>query len=537
MSDSGPDQTRLDAIVVGAGFAGLYALYRLRGLGLTARVLEKGAGIGGTWYWNRYPGARCDVESLQYSYSFSDEVQQEWHWSERFASQGEILRYIDFVADKFDLRRDVDLNTAVRAAVFDEDRARWTVETEDGRGLDCRYVIFATGVLSVPIEPSIPGLADFRGKVYRTSRWPEEKIDFTGRRVAVVGTGSSGIQVIPVVAQQAEHLYVLQRTPNYSLPGYNAPMDPEFERDWKAHYAERRQQAVQTRNNNLFRPGTVPGKDTPPEQREREFEERWKVGGLGFTYAYPDLTLDPEVNAHASDFVRRKIAAKIDDPQVAARLLPTDYGIGGRRLCVDNGYYETFNRKNVTLVDLREEPLVTMRDHGFVTRSGDFAIDDLVLATGFDAFTGALARIDIRGRGNLSLKEKWSDGPANYLGLTVAGFPNMFILAGPGSPSVLSNMVISIEQHVDWLADCLGYLQSHGHRSIEARPDEEAKWVDHLIELAQKTLIYKTKSWYTGANVDGKENSYFMYMGGTHNYVREITTAGPASNYASFIVT
>jgi cyclohexanone monooxygenase len=536
MSDSRPDQTSFDAIVVGAGFAGLYTLYRLRGLGLTARVLEKGAEIGGTWYWNRYPGARCDVESLQYSYSFSDDVQQEWHWSERFAGQPEILRYINFVADKFDLKRDIDLNTAVRTAVFEEDHGRWVVETEDGQQLDCRYVIFATGVLSAPVEPAIPGLSDFRGKVYRTSMWPKEKIDFTGRRVAVVGTGSSGIQVVPVVAQQAERLYVLQRTPNYSVPGYNAPMDPDFEREWKAHYRERRQQAAQTRNNNLFRPGTVAGKDTPPEQREHEFEERWKVGGLGFTYAYPDLTLDAEVNAHASDFVRRKIAAKIADPQVAERLLPTDYGIGGRRLCVDNGYYETFNRKNVTLVDLREQPMVTMREHGFVTQGAYYAIDDLVLATGFDAFTGALSRIDIRGRRNMSLKEKWSDGPANYLGLTVAGFPNMFMLAGPGSPSVLSNMVISIEQHVDWLADCLGHLQSHGHSLIEARPDEEAKWVEHLIALARKTLIYRTKSWYTGSNVTGKDNSYFMYMGGTNNYVREIAEAGNLSSYSGFLL-
>ncbi|MEX0409554.1 NAD(P)/FAD-dependent oxidoreductase [Aquibium sp. LZ166] len=536
MSDSRSEHTSFDAIVVGAGFAGLYTLYRLRELGFSARVLERGSQIGGTWYWNRYPGARCDVESLQYSYSFSDEVQQEWHWTERFASQPEILRYIDFVAEKFDLKRDIELNAGVKSAVFDETRERWTVTTEDGRQMDCRYVIFATGVLSVPVEPSIPGLDAFQGKVYRTSKWPEAAVDFAGRRVAVVGTGSSGIQVVPAVAQQAERLFVLQRTPNYSVPGYNAPMDPDFERDWKANYREHRQQAAATRNNNLFRPGTAAGRDTPPEEREREFEERWKTGGLGFTYAYPDLTLDEEVNRHASDFVRRKIAGKINDPEVAARLVPTEYGIGGRRLCVDNGYYETFNRENVTLVDLREQPLVSMTEHGFRTQAADYAIDDLVLATGFDAFTGALVRIDIRGRGGLPLKQKWSDGPANYLGLTVAGFPNMFMLAGPGSPSVLSNMVISIEQHVDWLAACLGYLKSRDNASIEARPEEEAKWVDHLISLAQKTLIFRTKSWYTGANVSGKDNSYFMYMGGTNNYVREITAAADASDYGGFII-
>ena len=281
MSDSRSEHTSFDAIVVGAGFAGLYTLYRLRELGFSARVLERGSQIGGTWYWNRYPGARCDVESLQYSYSFSDEVQQEWHWTERFASQPEILRYIDFVAEKFDLKRDIELNAGVKSAVFDETRERWTVTTEDGRQMDCRYVIFATGVLSVPVEPSIPGLDAFQGKVYRTSKWPEAAVDFAGRRVAVVGTGSSGIQVVPAVAQQAERLFVLQRTPNYSVPGYNAPMDPDFERDWKANYREHRQQAAATRNNNLFRPGTAAGRDTPPEEREREFE---RFGGGGTSH-------------------------------------------------------------------------------------------------------------------------------------------------------------------------------------------------------------------------------------------------------------
>jgi len=525
----------VDALVVGAGFAGLYALHRLRGLGLSARILEKAPELGGTWYWNCYPGARCDVESLQYSFSFSDEIQQEWSWSERFASQGEILRYLNFVADRLDLRHDIIVDCHIGAANFDEAAARWTLEDGNGRRFAARFLIFATGVLSAPIEPVIPGLSKFQGRVLRTSTWPREPIEFTGRRVAVVGTGSSGTQAIPEIAVAAKQLYVLQRTPNYAIPGRNRPMEPGFEREWKTRYREHREAALQTRNNNLFDAGVTPGRELSFEEREREFEKRWQRGGLAFTYGFPDTTLDPDVNRQASDFVRRKIAERVRDPAVAARLTPSDYGIGGRRLCVENGYYETFNRDNVTLVDLREEPLRTMTAGGFATAAREYAIDDLVLATGFDAFTGALARIDIRGRGGASLADKWCDGPDNYLGLMVAGFPNMFMVTGPGSPSVLSNVVISIEQHIDWIADCLRHLAETGLRTIEPRPEAEAEWVAHLAELAGRTLIYRTKSWYTGANVEGKPNRPFMYMGGTDRYVREIAEAGPGAGYPGFI--
>jgi cyclohexanone monooxygenase len=525
-----------DVAIVGAGFAGLYALHRLRELGLSIRVLERGGDIGGTWYWNRYPGARCDVESLQYSYSFSDDIQQTWNWSERFAGQSELLRYIHFVADGLALKRDIDLETLVVSAIYDDVRQRWVLATEGGRSLEVRFVIFATGCLSTPTEPQITGLELFEGHLYRTSLWPREPVDFTGRRVAVVGTGSSGIQAIPIIAEQAARLYVLQRTPNYSIPGYNASMDPDFQSERKANYGERRRQQMQTRNYNFVNAGTKPGASVSYEEREREFEARWRVGGLGFTYAYTDITSNPEVNAHASHFVRRKIAEKIVDPKVAARLLPTEYGIGGRRLCVDNGYYETFNRENVTLVDLRREPLVTMAPGGFKTAESEYSVDDLVLATGFDAFTGALARIDILGRNGLSLSEKWADGPANYLGLSVAGFPNMFIITGPGSPSVLSNMVMSIERHVNWISACIGDLLAAGHGTIEAKPDFEDSWVRHIGAIAEATLIYRTKSWYTGANVSGKKNGYFMYMGGTLHYMKELSRAGRETNYEGFRV-
>jgi cyclohexanone monooxygenase len=523
-----------DALIVGAGFAGLYALYRMRAMGLSALVIEQGGGIGGTWYWNRYPGARCDVESLQYSYSFSDDVQQEWNWTERFASQGEILKYINFVADKFDLTRDIEFNTRVVSAKYVEDNSDWQLETDKGETFRSRFLIFATGCLSVPIEPELAGLDHFEGKILRTSQWPHQPVDFSGQRVAVVGTGSSGVQTIPAVAQEAKHLYVLQRTPNYTVPGHNRPMQPEFENEWKAHYQERRLEALATRSNNLFNAGIVPGREVSWEEREREFESRWQTGGLGFAYAYPDLTSDPEVNKHASDFVRRKILEKVRNPEVAASLTPTDYSIGGRRLCVDNGYYETFNRDNVTLVDLRKKPFVTMTKHGFKVEGAEYEIDALILATGFDAITGALARVDIRGRDGLALRDKWADGPSAYLGLAVAGFPNMFTITGPGSPSVLSNMVVSVEIHVNWIAECIDFVRRNGKSTIEAKEAFEQQWVERVAAFAGVTLISKTKSWYTGANVPGKTSKVPLYMNGAHNYKKEIEMAGPSSSYGGF---
>jgi cyclohexanone monooxygenase len=516
-------ETRLDVIVIGAGFAGLYALHRLRGDGYSVRVLEAGGSIGGTWYWNRYPGARCDVESMQYSFSFSDEIQREWKWSQIYAPQPEILSYINFVADKLDLRRDIQLETRVVAATFDEQSQTWKVRTEAGEAFEAPFCVMATGCLSVPIVPSFPGLESFEGEVYRTSDWPHEGVQLKGKRVGLIGTGSSGIQVTPVLAEQAEHLYVFQRTPNYSLPALNRPMDDEYEQGWKQNYPERRKAALATRNNMLTDFGTVPGSSVSYEVREREFERRWtKVGGFGFMHAYPDTMIDPAVNAHASEFVKKKIAAMVHDPEVAKKLMPSDYGIGGKRICVDTAYFETFNRKNVTLIDVKRDPIRSLNQSGLSTQSQSFELDTVVLAIGFDAMTGALLKIDISGRDGVKLRDHWAEGPKTYLGMAISGFPNMFIITGPGSPSVFTNMVASIEQHVDWIAACLAHLKHKRFSAIEALHDAEAKWVSHVNEVANATMMPTANSWYVGANIPGKPRIFMPYIGGAAVYKKVI---------------
>jgi cyclohexanone monooxygenase len=513
----------LDVIVIGAGFAGLYALHRLRSDGYSVRVLEAGSAIGGTWYWNRYPGARCDVESMQYSFSFSDEIQREWKWSQLYAPQPEILRYINFVADKLDLRRDIQLETRVVAATFDEQIKAWTVRTEDGETFSAPFCIMATGCLSIPLVPTFPGMDDFKGEVYRTSDWPHEGVDLTGKRVGLIGTGSSGIQATPILAEQADQLYVFQRTPNYSIPALNKAMPEDYERAWKNDYRERRLAALKTRNNTLNEAGTVPGRLVSPEEREKEFERRWtSIGGIAFMYAYPDMTSDPEVNAHASDFVRRKIAAIVRDPDVAQKLMPTDYGIGGKRICVDTAYFETFNRDNVTLIDVRNDPIETITPTGIRTPSGSFEVDVIVLAIGFDAMTGALLRVDITGRDGVKLRDRWSEGPKTYIGMAISGFPNMFIVTGPGSPSVFTNMVTSIEQHINWIAACIAHVKQSGGSAIEANPSAEEKWVSHVNEVASKTLMPNANSWYVGANVPGKPRIFMPYLGGAEVYKKVI---------------
>ncbi|UPJ49036.1 NAD(P)/FAD-dependent oxidoreductase [Bradyrhizobium sp. 200] len=524
----------LDVIVIGAGFAGLYALHRLRGDGYSVRVLEAGGSIGGTWYWNRYPGARCDVESMQYSYSFSDEIQREWRWSQRYAPQPEILRYINFVADKLDLRRDIQLETRVVAANFDEQSRIWKVRTEAGEAFEAPFCVMATGCLSVPIVPSFPGLESFEGEVYRTSDWPHEGVQLKGKRVGLIGTGSSGIQVTPVLAEQAKHLYVFQRTPNYSIPALNRPIDNEYEQDWKQNYPERRKAALATRNNMLSDFGTVPGSSVSHEEREREFERRWtKVGGFGFVHAYPDIMTDPAVNAHASEFVKKKIAALVHDPEVAKKLMPSGYGIGGKRICVDTAYFETFNRKNVTLIDVKSDPIRSLNPNGLSTHSQSFELDTVILAIGFDAITGALLKIDITGRNGLKLRDRWAEGPKTYIGMAISGFPNMFIVTGPGSPSVFTNMVTSIEQHVDWIADCLAHLKRNGFSAIEALHDAEDKWVSHVNEVANATLMPKGNSWYVGANIPGKPRVFMPYLGGAAVYKKVIEEVA-SKNYEGF---
>jgi len=524
----------VDAVVVGAGFAGLYMLYRLRGLGLSAQAFEAGNGIGGTWYWNRYPGARCDVESMDYSYSFSDELQQEWRWTERYSSQPEILKYINHVADRFDLRRDIQLATRVTEAVFDEAAARWTVRTDRGDALSARFCIMATGCLSTPqLPPPFPGIETFAGNWYHTGRWPHEGVDFAGQRVGVIGTGSSAIQSIPLIAQQADHVFVFQRTPNFSIPAHNAPLDPAHEERVKSEYPEFRRRARQSRIGFVVPSNDCSALAVTAEERQREYEARWQRGGLGFPAAFTDLITDEKANETAAEFFRDKIRAVVRDPKVAEILAPRSYPIGTKRMCADTNYYETFNRPDVTLIDLRRSPIDTITPHGLRTSEAEYALDSLVFAIGFDAMTGALSNIDIRGRRGERLRRKWADGPRTYLGIAVAGFPNLFTITGPGSPSVLSNMIVSIEQHVDWIADCLTYLREHGGRAIEATGEAEDSWVAHVNEIGNATLYPRANSWYMGANIPGKPRIFMPYIGGVGVY-RQKCDEVAANGYQGF---
>jgi len=527
---------QFDAVIVGAGFAGLYMLHRLRGLGMTALVFEAGHDVGGTWYWNRYPGARCDIESMQYSFSFSDELQQEWRWTERFAGQPEILRYANHVADRFDLRRDIRFGTRVTGAAFDEATELWRIETDRGDRVTAQFCIMATGCLSSGRVPDIKGIDSFAGASYHTGQWPHEGVDFTGQRVAVIGTGSSAIQSIPVIAEQAAHVTVFQRTPNFSVPAHNTPLSPEYEQEWKSSYPERRARARTLRTGTIYDFGETSALAVSPDQRRREYSARWKRGGINVMAAYTDLVTSKEANDTAADFVREQIRAIVHDRAVAETLAPTNHPIGTKRICVDTGYYETFNRGNVTLVNLQRSPIQEVTPAGIRTRDAEYAVDSIVYATGFDAMTGSLLRAGIRGRGNMPLREKWAAGPRTYLGLMTAGFPNLFTITGPGSPSVLSNMMVSIEQHVDWIADCLAYLRSHGVSCMEAEPQAEDDWVAHVNEVAYTTLYPQANSWYMGANIEGKPRVFMPYIGGVGVY-RERCDGVAARGYEGFRLT
>ena len=527
------DAAVIDAVVVGAGFAGLYALVKLRALGLSAQCVEAGGDIGGTWYWNRYPGARCDIESLEYSYSFDDALQQEWHWSERYSAQPEILRYIHHVADRFDLRRDVRLNTRVVSAVFDDGRGLWRVATDDGRVVEARFCIMATGCLSSAQRPEIEGAAEFKGEQLHTGQWPREPVDFKGRRVGVIGTGSSGIQVITALAGEADELVVFQRTPGYSIPSKNAPLDPAVERDVKASYASLRKRARESASGNAAYPvPTQSAFDVDDAERVRIYERHWNAGRVSIGRAFTDLLTDRAANETAAEFVRGKIARAVYDERVASALLPT-HPIGTKRVCLDSGYYEVFNRSDVTLVNLLDEPIVRITARGIRTTLRDVALDAIVYATGYDAMTGALDAIDIRGRGGLSLRDKWRAGPRTLLGVQSAGFPNLFFVTGPGSPSVLSNVIVCIEQHVDWIGDALATMIERGLARMEATPQAEDDWVAHVNEVASKTLFPSAASWYLGANVPGKARVFMPYVGGVGAF-RLVCDRVAANGYEGF---
>ena len=528
------DADAYDVVIVGAGFAGMYMLHRLRGLGLSARVFEQGRGVGGTWYWNRYPGARCDVESMQYSYSFSEELQQEWEWSERYAPQPEILRYANHVADRFDLRSDIQFNTRVERAMFDERARDWSVTVSDGKTVRAQFVVLATGCLSNARTPDFKGLSDFTGEVYHTGHWPHQPVDFTGKRVAVIGTGSSGIQSIPIIADQASQLTVFQRTPNFSVPARNAPLSPEERDSFRANYTEIRRKAREEMRNGIYQ--ELPEKGALEESaadRNARYGARWDKGGLTFTATYNNIALDKAANDTAADFVRTKIAEIVKDSEVAKLLQPHDHPIGSKRICVDTDYYATYNRANVKLVDVRANPIEEILPHGLTAGGTVYDFDVLVLATGFDAMTGSVAKIDISGRSGQTLNEKWEAGPRTYLGLMSEGFPNLFVITGPGSPSVLSNMIVSIEQHVDWITDCLDYMRANGLDCMEATRAAEDNWVDHVNDVAHGTLYPQANSWYMGANVPGKPRIFMPYIGGVGVY-RQICNDVAAKGYEGF---
>ncbi len=526
-----------DAVVVGAGFAGMYMLHRLRGQGLKVRVFEQGGDVGGTWYWNRYPGARCDVESMQYSYSFSDELQQEWNWSERYAPQPEILRYANHVADRFRLRSDIQLNTRVDRAEFDEDANTWQVTTSDGATVTAKFVVLATGCLSNARVPDIKGLSDFKGKVYHTGHWPHESVDFTGQRVAVIGTGSSAIQSVPVIAEQARHVTVFQRTANFSIPARNAELTADERDAFRRNYPEIRRFAREEARNGIY--AELPDRgalDDGDNARRAKFEQRWSKGGLTFMLAYNNLLLDKAANDTAASFVREKIAEIVHDPETAKKLQPADHPIGSKRICVDTDYYATFNRPNVTLVDIKSDPIEEILPNAVRAGGKNYEIDALVLATGFDAMTGSVAKIDIVGRGGRTLNQKWAEGPKTYLGLMSEGFPNLFVITGPGSPSVLSNMIVSIEQHVDWITDAIAFMRGRGCEVMEATKEAEDKWVGHVNEVAQQTLYPQANSWYMGANIPGKPRIFMPYIGGVGVY-RRICNEVAAKGYEGFVMT
>lgn len=524
-------ERQFGALVVGAGFAGLYMLHKLRETGVSAHLIEAGTGVGGTWYWNRYPGARCDVPSIEYSYSFSPELEREWRWSERYAAQPEILDYLEHVAERFDLKKDITFGTRVTSASWSEQDKSWTVETDAGKTWRAAHFILATGALSAHKTPVLPGLDRFAGTVLHTALW-DAGVSLEGKDVALFGTGSSGIQLLPQLADKARRVTVFQRTPNFAVPANNRPLsDAEWEAS-RATLAEQRETARQGFLGFFDSPRPGAAKADDAVAREMRFEEQWNVGTTGLLLSYEDLLVDEGSNAHAAEFARRKIAELVVDSDKARKLTPQGYPLGARRMCSEIGFYAAMNRDNVELVDVREEPVSDMAGTTITTSKGRYPADIVVFATGFDACIGAIKAIDIRGRGGKSIREEWADGPHSYLGLAVPSFPNLFTITGPGSPSVLSNVVLSIEQHVEWIAQCLVDLRAAGKRTIEASEDAEAEWMQHVHDVAQTTLFPQANSWYHGRTRDGRR-VFMPYVGGCGPY-RAKCDAIRAEGYSGF---
>jgi cyclohexanone monooxygenase len=520
MVDPQENAPSVDVVVVGAGFSGLYLLHRLQRAGFSARCIERGAGVGGTWYWNRYPGARCDVESMQYSFGFNEALQQEWNWPEKFSDQGTILDYANHVADRFDLRKYITLETEVRAACFDEGKRLWMIETDKGETAMARHFVMAGGCISTAQFPKFDGLDIYKGKTYHTGRWPPEKVSFEGKRVAVIGTGSTGIQAIPVIAKEAKHLTVFQRQANFSIPARNMPMTSEYANSWKNDYADKRAEMRYMPNGVLREVNEKSALEVSEAERQSTYEARWEAGTGAFLGAFKDILTNQAANDTMAAFVRDKIRSIVKDPVTAETLCPTTHPIGTKRICIDDGYYQTFNRDNVALVDISETPIECLTETGPRVGERSFEVDAIVFATGFDAMTGTLFNVDIRGRNGLTLKTKWEAGPRTYLGLMSESFPNLFMITGPGSPSVKGNMMNSIEQHVDLVVDTLTHMREQGLESIEPELDAENEWVDHVQEVANKTLFPRANSWYMGANIPGKPRLFMPYIAGVGSYRR-----------------
>jgi cyclohexanone monooxygenase len=523
-----PPQSDYDVVVIGAGFSGMYALYKLRGLGLRLKGYETGDGPGGTWYWNRYPGARVDIESMIYSYSFDERLEQEWQWPEHFSPQPDLEVYANYVADRFGIRDQVQFETTVTRLRFDDPTALWHVQTSRGEEVTTRFVIAATGSLNATNIPDFKGAETFRGQWYHTSKWPREGVDFAGKRVGIIGTGSTGIQVIPVVAKEAGHLTVFQRTANFSIPSRNRPLDPDYERGWKQNYRKYREMMKSTASaavllgqhtdRSLF--------DVSDEERETILEQAWESrSGFRFTGSFKDVRTNEAANEIVAEFVRRKIRQTVKDPEVAELLCPKTHPLGTKRLCLDSGYFETYNRDNVTLVDVRANPVTEITPTGLRTTAGKYDLDILIYATGFDAMTGSMTRMNVTGTGGVRLEDKWVNGPTNYLGFLVAGFPNLFMIHGPGSPSVLAQMIMSAEWQIDWLYDRISYLLEQGYECVDTTEQWEESWAREVEAAADATLYKKADSWYLGANIPGKPRVFMVYVGGFDNYTRRCTEA------------
>jgi len=520
-----------DVVIIGAGFSGMYQLIRLRELGFDVRVVERGSDVGGTWYWNRYPGARCDIESIEYSYSFDEQLQQEWDWSERYAAQPELLAYAQHVAERHDLRPHISFDTEVTRMEWDEAATRWVVSTADGSSLTATYVIAATGCLSQPSKPQFEGLPDFAGDVYWTSAWPHDGVDLSGKRVGVVGTGSSGLQTITAIAPVVGELTVFQRTPSYAIPAHNGPVGERLG-EVRSYYGQFREASRYTRGGFQCETQQTPLLELPREQVDAELDRSWAKGGLCFQGVFPDVLRDPQANEVAAEYVRQRIRERVKDPEVAERLIPRTYPIATKRMCVDTGYYEVFNQDNVSLVDLNEEPIRRVTPTGILAGETEHELDVIIMATGFDAMTGALLHMDIR-NGDRTLAEKWAHGPRTYLGLMSEGFPNLFMITGPQSPSVLSNMMTSIEQHVDWVTRLLAAQRDQGRTRVEPEPEAEDNWVNANNDLAEFTLFPRAASWYMGANIPGKQRILLPFVGGVDTY-KLISDGVAASSYHGF---